>query len=736
MFFRKFQRARSNQDFLINALRSLPFGFAISTNKDRRIFENRNYRALLDPFLSSNKRQDFLTSLDSLSSHAFEGKVIQDIFDSSKGFMDAPPTRVTIAPMLNHSDKIIVTVDDIQDILYAESVNSLSEFLEEAPIGFYSINESGKFIYINKAANEIFSKMHQSILGLSIRSFVTEDIEKLIPSHAHEILDDAVISVNNKSFRILQRLIKTDTSNITCSIIIKHTSNEASSPNLQTEFDFRSIFQDAPVSVILLDLSGKIRNANDVFCAMAQKKLREITGHKLADFFNKEYKKSIFDVMDQVKKTGQFKHLNRVHLLGNKETTLSLSVSVLFNNNRQPEGLVVYCIDMTEFHSLELQLAQSQKMQAIGQLAGGIAHDFNNLLTAMIGFCDLLLQRHTPAEQSFSDVMQIKQNANRAANLVRQLLAFSRQQAMQPRVINLADCISELSSLLRRLLGPSIQLEVKHDREVGFIKADESQIEQVIINLAVNARDAMERSGVLKISTKKSELVKDTVINHYTVPAGQYVLIEVEDTGSGIPPEIVNRIFEPFFSTKELGSGTGLGLSTVYGIVRQTGGFIFVESVMGEGTKFSIYLPQCAPEEKDSSAQIKDESKSKPDLTGSATILLVEDEDAVRIFSARALRDKGYHVIEASSGEQALDIFESKERKIDLIVTDVVMPNMDGPDLIKKIRSYDSEVKVVFISGYTEDSFRERLSQDNKIHFLPKPFNLKDLATKVKEVLQ
>jgi len=363
-----------------------------------------------------------------------------------------------------------------------------------------------------------------------------------------------------------------------------------------------------------------------------------------------------------------------------------------------------------------------------------VAHDFNNLLTAMIGFSDLLLLRHRPGDQSFADIMQIKQNANRAANLVRQLLAFSRQQTLQPRLLNITDILAELSHLLRRLIGENIELKMNHGRDLGVIKADQGQLEQVIINLAVNARDAMQGGGVLTIRTESMQVEEERKIKDESMPPGSYALIEVEDSGCGIPPENLDRIFDPFFSTKEVGAGTGLGLSTVYGIVKQTGGYVFVESKLDKGTVFSIYLPQAAEEEVAES--IADaEAQDRRDLTGAGTLMLVEDEDAVRAFSARALRNKGYNVLEANSGETALEMLTGEGEPIDLLVTDVVMPRLDGPSLVKEVRAQRPDLKVIFISGYAEDNFRKRLDEDAGIHFLPKPFSLKQLAGKVKEVL-
>ncbi len=416
---------------------------------------------------------------------------------------------------------------------------------------------------------------------------------------------------------------------------------------------------------------------------------------------------------------------------GDGEQTAQLHTGAIEKDSGVSADLILYLVDTARLRTLEEQFAQSQKMQAVGQLAGGIAHDFNNLLTAMIGFCDLLLLRHSAGDQSFGDIMQIKQNANRAANLVRQLLAFSRQQTLQPHVLVLTDVLAELSNLLRRLIGETIDLKMVHSRDLGLIKVDQGQLEQVIINIVVNARDAMPDGGTLTLRTENVSL--DTSARHRdeTMPAGDYVLIVVSDTGPGIESKNLDKIFEPFYTTKEVGAGTGLGLSTVYGIIKQTGGFIFAESEMGKGTTFKIFLPRYAsPDAAEEVALTASDVAPARDLTGSGTVLLVEDEAAVRQFAARALSNKGYTVLEAENGELAIDILDSHEGEIDILVTDVVMPNMDGPTLIRNARQSNPGMKAILISGYAEDVFRKDMDGDlEDAAFLAKPFSLKELLT-------
>lgn len=401
-----------------------------------------------------------------------------------------------------------------------------------------------------------------------------------------------------------------------------------------------------------------------------------------------------------------------------------------------------YLIDTTEQKNLEIRFAHSQRMQAIGQLAGGIAHDFNNLLTAIIGFCDLLLLRHPAGDRSFSDIMQVKQNSTRAANLVRQLLAFSRKQTLQPEVLNITDVLSEISHLVRRLIGENIQLVMKHGRNIGKTKVDQGQFEQVIINLAVNARDAMMSGGTLTLQTENVTITSDAQLSSSLIAPGgassiipgDYIKLEVIDTGSGIPDDVINNIFEPFYTTKEVGSGTGLGLSTVYGIINQTEGYIFVSKGTEKGTVFTIFLKRYTDEVVEGQVS-QDDPEDSRDLTGKETILLVEDEDPVRAFSRQALSNKGYHVLDADCGASALELAKEHIHNIDLIITDVMMPGINGPTMIKEIHKQNPKIKVIFISGYAEDAFISSYGKERDFHFLPKPFTLKQLAVKVKEVL-
>lgn len=388
--------------------------------------------------------------------------------------------------------------------------------------------------------------------------------------------------------------------------------------------------------------------------------------------------------------------------------------------------------DATELKTLEAKFVQSQKMQAIGQLAGGVAHDFNNLLTAISGHCDLLLLRHDQGDQDYADLVQIHQNANRAASLVGQLLAFSRKQNLQPEVLDLRDTLSDLTHLLNRLVGEKVRLTLIHDPDLKSIRADKRQLEQVMMNLVVNARDAMPEGGDIDISTNTMTLETEFVRQRATVPAGEYVIVQVADQGVGISSDKLSKIFEPFYTTKRLGEGTGLGLSTAYGIVKQTGGFIFAESDRGRGTTFSLYFPV---HRADKTARAAPQPPKAAVLAraGEGVILLVEDEAPVRAFASRALKMRGYQVIEADCAEEALELLKDDDLDVDVFVTDVIMPGLDGPTWVREALKKRPDVKVIFVSGYAEDSLADQQARIPNSVFLPKPFSLNQLAATVQE---
>ncbi len=619
----------------------------------------------------------------------------------------------------------------------------LADFLDNAPIGFYSVDAAGRFLFVNETLADWLGVTPANLVGTGakIGDFLAEPPPPGAPPHApfESGGERGEVVLKGRQGLVLQALITQSVirqgSNLSTRSVVRDLTPERDwqAALRQSRERFQRFFANAPVGIALLDQEGRFAEANATLGNFFGAEPAELIGKTLVSLVPEADRPGLANKLATAMVGRPPKE--PVELVLDNEKSAALAMS------RDSEGgLILHFIDTTDQKKMEAQFIQSQKMQAVGQLAGGVAHDFNNLLTAMIGFCDLLLLRFRPGDPSFADIMQIKQNANRAANLVRQLLAFSRQQTLQPRVLDITDTLADLSHLLRRLIGENIELKVVHGRDLGLVKVDQGQLDQVIINLAVNARDAMLGGGTLTIRTSNFDNEVPMQLGDDVMAPGEYVRIEVVDTGSGIPPENLARIFEPFFSTKEVGSGTGLGLSTVYGIVKQTGGFVGVESESGQGASFSIYLPRHRGEELHggSARAAADEAALPRDLTGSGTVLLVEDEDPVRLFSARALKNKGYRVIEADSAERALAILQEGGQKVDLIITDVVMPKMDGPTLIKEVRELlpDRSFKVIFISGYAEDHFRKRLGDEADIHFLPKPFSLKQLAGKVKEVMQ
>jgi two-component system cell cycle sensor histidine kinase/response regulator CckA len=499
----------------------------------------------------------------------------------------------------------------------------------------------------------------------------------------------------------------------------------------ETDARLLRFFNAAPMGIAELDHKGIISNANVAFLSLSPQARR---GGPLESLVAAEQRDQLREALATAGGAGAKPIHVDVSLIGDPPRQVQFIIS---GHGDKEARFLIFATDKTENKSLEVQVAQGQKLQAIGQLAGGVAHDFNNVLTAIIGFSDLLLAKHRPTDPAFADIMNIKQNANRAANLVRQLLAFSRRQTLRPEVLSLTDVISDLGNLLGRLLGEKVDLKVVHGRDLWMVRVDVNQFEQVIINLAVNARDAMPNGGTLTVRTSNVSFAERQMGNLQVMPAGDYVLCEAQDTGTGIPAEIVDKIWEPFFSTKDVGKGTGLGLSTVYGIIKQTGGFIFCDSVVGQGTVFRIYLPRYIQEATTPEEEVKGEAPAikRADHTGKGTVLLVEDEDAVRAFASRALASRGYTVLEADSGDAALAIFAEKGDEISLVISDVVMPEMDGPTLLKELRKRGVATKVIFISGYAEDAFEKNLEGEQDFAFLPKPFSLKQLAEAVKNVM-
>jgi two-component system cell cycle sensor histidine kinase/response regulator CckA len=703
--------------------------------------------ALADP--DSTADFERLRTRAAAGTRAISALPLRDARGATAGWFNVSVNPIAGRPGYSFWNFQDITARHEMEAVIHDERNKLVDFLDNAPIGFYSVDANGRFLFVNQTLAEWLGSTPEEIIGSGARLHDFLATAPAVDTAASDPFGDSgaekqrgEVALRSRDGRVLQAwigqsIVGSGPELRTRSVVRDLTPEREWETALRLSRErFQRFFANAPVGIALIDRFGRLEEANRALGELFGAPQQDLIGQPLIGFLNDDDRREIAGKLTAAADGAPPSGPVEVRLKSTRDKTCVVFLSRLGGAESGDGALMLHFIEVTEQKNLEIQFAQSQKMQAVGQLAGGVAHDFNNLLTAMIGFCDLLLMRFRPGDPSFADIMQIKQNANRAANLVRQLLAFSRQQTLQPRIIDITDVLVELSHLLRRLIGENIELKVVHGRDLGLAKVDQGQLEQVIINLAVNARDAMQGGGTLTIRTSNISQASAVRRGHEVMPAGDYVLIEVADTGVGIAKEHLARIFEPFFSTKEVGSGTGLGLSTVYGIVKQTGGFIFVDSSPGRGATFQIYLPRHQLNE--AALNIRgDPAEVLPpkDLTGIGTVMLVEDEDPVRIFGARALRNKGYKVLEAKSGEAALELMGSTDETIDLLITDVVMPNMDGPALIREVREIHPDMKVIFISGYTEDAFRQRLDSDSEIHFLPKPFSLKQLAGKVKEVI-
>src|SRR5262245_9793870 len=641
------------------------------------------------------------------------------------------------------------------------------DYLDHAPAGFFSAEGNGNIAYLNATlANWLDYDLAQvGSGGLKLEDIVAGEGAALMTTLAAvpgdvktEILDIDLKTRGGRTVpaRLFHKVAfgADGAPGASRTLVLNRGRDGGSDPQRAAEVRFMRFFQNTPMAIATVDKHGRIADSNARFARLFHPAFKgETTADRSILAVVAERDRGVLEAAIHKAAVGQ----GGIAPVGARpagagERFASFFVTAIEEEGeRDQEAAIVYALDTTQQRTLENQVNQQQKMETIGRLAGNIAHDFNNLLGAIMMATDFLLNAHRPTDPSFQDIMQVKQNANRAASLVRQLLAFSRKQTLRPQVIDLGEALSDLTVLLRRLIGENVTLNVPQVRDLWQVKADVGQFEQVVINLAVNARDAMPEGG--KLTLRTSNVGADEVERHphKGMPVGEYVLVEVEDTGSGIAPDIIDKIFDPFYTTKDVGKGTGLGLSTVYGIIKQTGGFVYVDSEVGEGTTFRIFLPRYIPAADDVEApqlpettapaiagtlSAADEMRSAAiDLTGHGTILLVEDEEGLRALNARGLQSRGYTVIQAGNGVEALEELERQGGKVDLVVSDVVMPEMDGPTLMKELKKRDPDTKIIFVSGYAEDAFDKSLPDHQQFEFLAKPFTLKQLVTKVKETM-
>jgi two-component system, cell cycle sensor histidine kinase and response regulator CckA len=642
------------------------------------------------------------------------------------------------------------------------------DYLDHAPAGFFSAEGNGNIVYLNATlANWLDHDLAQvGSGGLKLDDIVAGEGAALLTTLAAvpgdvktEILDIDLKTRGGRTVpaRLFHKVAfgADGAPGPSRTLVLNRARDDGTDPQRAAEVRFMRFFQNTPMAIATVDKQGRIADSNARFARLFHGAFKGETSAErsiLAVPVERDRGALEAAIRKAAEGQGEIAPVDAT-LDGAPDRFARFFVTATQEGEeRDQEAAIVYALDTTQQRALENQVNQQQKMETIGRLAGNIAHDFNNLLGAIMMATDFLLNAHKPTDPSFQDIMQIKQNANRAASLVRQLLAFSRKQTMRPQVIDLGEGLSDLTVLLRRLIGENVTLNVPQVRDLWPVKADVGQFEQVIINLAVNARDAMPEGGTLTLRTSNVGAEDSARLQHKGMPFGEYVSVEVEDTGTGIPPEIIDKIFDPFYTTKDVGKGTGLGLSTVYGIVKQTGGFIYVDSVVGKGTTFRIFLPRYIPEADEVQAPQLPETtapaiagaisaademvrSTTTDLTGHGTILLVEDEEGLRALNARGLKSRGYTVIEAGNGVEALEELGKQGDVVDLVVSDVVMPEMDGPTLLKELRKRNPDIKIIFVSGYAEEAFEKSLPDPNQFEFLPKPFTLKQLVAKVKDTM-
>jgi len=752
-------------------------GFLVVEQASKRVlYANKAYLKLIGLASERTVSPIFIPSIDAVFGSAIEatqpiyrlsilanaGKEGQEDVRLINGITASGPTwyRVRTAPMPSSSRRRLVlwSVSDItrererQENVFQELQYAI-DYLDHAPAGFFSINADGDIVYLNATLAQW--------LGYDLADFASSKLKwvDLVPSNGEvliaskngrpgetktETIDLDLKTVSEKLIpvRLIHQVIFDSVGHPGASrtlVLDRFTGASADEAQRIAEVRFARFFTNSPFGIATVSAEGHILRMNPSFARLLPKEpsaeLNEVK-HSLWSIIPDSERDALRSRLQlALEGKGDLPPLDLQLALHNRSARIYV---INFNvGGQQRDEAIVYVLDTTDQRALEAQFAQAQKMQAVGELAGGVAHDFNNVLQGILGYADLLLANHRPTDPSFQDIMQIKQNANRAAGLVRHLLAFSRRQTLRPVVVHFTEVLSDLSTLLKRLLGQRVELDVRHDRDLWPVKADPTQFEQVIVNLAVNARDAMPNGGNLNIRTSNVTAAASRSLGDTSIPAADYVMVEISDTGEGIEADILDKIFEPFFTTKEVGKGTGLGLSMVYGFVKQSGGYILCDSTIGQGTRFRILLPRFIASEQVAPAP-EEISVQKPvivDLSGQGTVLLVEDEDAVRAFGARALTQRGYKVLEAASGIEALEVLEENDRQVDLIVSDVVMPEMDGPTFLREARARGISAKIIFVSGYAEEAFSKNMPEGEEFGFLPKPFSLKQLIETVKAAL-
>jgi two-component system cell cycle sensor histidine kinase/response regulator CckA len=772
--------SRSERNPLLKAVVDSAFDGILVTDQSGRVFyANATYLDLIGATDSNDVRPiervfvgdpDVSESIYRLLKAAREGRRLQEEVRIPAATAEAARwLRLRVRPLGESKHDARMTVWSIADVtrererqenVFQELQHAI-DYLDHAPAGFFSVDAAGSIVYLNATlANWLDHDLAQVGAGsLKLGDIVAGEGAALLttlnaaPGEVKtEVLDLDLKTRGGKPVpvRLFHKVAfgADGAAGPSRTLVLNRAKDDGSDPQRAAEVRFMRFFQNTPMAIATVDKTGRIARSNARFASAFEDMLKGDERSILSVVAERDRPALEAAIRKAGEGQGDIAPVEAA-LTGSSERWASFFVSAVEDEDHDGEAAIVYALETTAQRTLENRVYQQQKMESVGQLAGGIAHDFNNVLSVIMMATDFLLNAHKPTDPSFQDIIQIKQNANRGAALVRQLLAFSRKQTLRPQVLDLNETLSDLTMLLRRLIGEKVTLIPAFSRDLWPVKADISQFEQVIVNLAVNARDAMPDGGKLTVRTANVPANESDAFSYKGMPSADHVLVEVTDTGTGIPPDIIDKIFEPFFSTKEVGKGTGLGLSTVYGIVKQTGGFIYVDSKSGN-TSFRIFLPRYVAGAEEALPQIPDADApaiasamsaadtmaraASADLTGQGTILLVEDEEGLRALNARGLTSRGYTVLEASNGVEAIEVLE-KQGHVDLVVSDVVMPEMDGPTLLKELRRRDPNVKVIFVSGYAEEAFQKNLPEQEPYQFLAKPFTLKQLVSKVKETM-
>jgi two-component system cell cycle sensor histidine kinase/response regulator CckA len=770
--FLRFGQHAPLSDVVMAATDGMGVGVMIASRDGEPVYTNtafdafvgtgeRDGRAALQQLLAGDP--DASAALFRLSRAAERGEQLTEELSLGRGAQRGRPrahVQLSVSPVRGGatgavpSDLVLwrfteVTADRRREADRIAAVEVQLAQFDNAPIGLASVGPDGTLLHINATLSRWIGRPLKSVIEqrLTLTDIASGDGAAILSRFSGEGKPDQLetidIDLSCGDGRVMpaRLLARTVPSGKGLTVAVVDVADEAAAEFEGDESGarFARFFQSAPFGIAMLGSDGRIASANSAFRRMVPEGAAGsgvAAVDALARVADPATRAAVEEGLKQVI-SGRVYNVPIDITSGAKRDLVTRVYMSPFASGGAREAAILYVVDATEQKALEARFAQSQKMEVVGKLAGGIAHDFNNMLTAILGFSDMLLAQHRPKDVAYKDLSNIKASANRAAELVRKLLALARQQTLQNEVINLADVITDQFNVLKGYLGEKSELKISTVPDLWNVMIDKHEFEQALFNLITNSKDAMGDGGAITIRARNVPERESQKIEHREFVAGEYVLIEVSDTGHGMTREVMDKIFEPFFTTKAIGKGTGLGLASVYGMVKQSGGYIYPDSEEGKGTTFRIYLPRYHADEDVVVAKEPKEKKKEQkaaDLTGTGRVLLVEDEEVVRNFAARALKRQGYKVLEAGSGVEALEVMEKNKGKVDIVVSDVVMPEMDGPTLLKELRKNNPDIKIIFVSGYPNDAFKAALGDEN-FAFLPKPFSLPQLAAKVKEEL-